>query len=437
MINKPVLNKDEYYDLQLYLNCELKRQNEGLELIASENYVSKDILAVQGSILTNKYAEGYPGKRYYGGCEFVDGIESMCIDKCCELFNCKYANVQPHSGTNANLAAFIAALPNGGKVLTINLDEGGHLSHVSPLSITSKLFTACTYHLDENGKLDYKEIEKVALKELPDLILCGYSAYPYEIDFKKFRKITDKVNNIKFKLIDIEFDKESIEKGFKTSGCLLMADIAHIAGLVVAKEHPSPFPYADIVTSTTHKTLRGPRSGIIMTNDEELSKRINKAVFPNTQGGPLEHIIAAKLVCFIEASKPEFKEYIKNVKINTKAFRDRLAEKGVICSDTENHLLLIDTIKSFNKTGKEVQELLEEIGITTNKNKIPGDTLSANLTSGIRIGFPALTTRGCTKELAERIADCIYNYLTGKINDSKAFLEVKCIASELEKLYED
>ncbi len=372
------------------------RQNEGIELIASENYASKNVRSVCGSILTNKYAEGYPGKRYYGGCKYVDEVEKIAIQKACELFGSKYANVQPHSGSQANAAAYRALLPKGGKILSLVLNDGGHLTHGSPVSFSSHLYNFVHYPLDKDGKLDYDVILEIAEKEKPDAILAGYSAYPYEIDFKKFRDICDKV------------------------GCKFIVDMAHIAGLVAAGEHVSPVPYADIVTSTTHKTLRGPRGGLILTNSDELIKKINSAIFPYYQGGPLEHIIAGKAICFNEALSDDFKNYAKKVKENTKACQEALVKLGAIASDTENHLFLLNTLDSYNLTGLVAQNKLEEILITANKNMIPGDKLSPKETSGLRIGFAAVTTRGCTKEDAKKIAELIHKYLSNTITKEEA-----------------
>lgn len=387
------------------INLESIRQNEGIELIASENYASKDVREVCGSILTNKYAEGYPSRRYYGGCEFVDKIEQLAIDRACKLFECKYANVQPHSGSQANAAAYRALLPEGGKILSLVLNDGGHLTHGSPVSFSSHLYNFVFYPLDENGKLDYERILQIAKQEKPDLILAGYSAYPYEIDFKKFREICDEVN-AKF-----------------------IVDMAHIAGLVAAKVHPSPIPYADVVTSTTHKTLRGPRGGLILTNNEELIKKINSAIFPYYQGGPLEHIIAGKAICFKEADTNEFKEYAKLVVKNTKACKNEFERLGALTSDTDNHLFLLNTLDSYNLTGKQAQAKLEEINITTNKNMIPNDTLSPRETSGLRIGFAATTTRGCDEYDASNIANIIHKYLKDEISQEEALNKVKRIVS--------
>ena len=391
-------------EIKQYVLLEQERQNNGIELIASENYASKDVREMCSSILTNKYAEGYPGKRYYGGCEFVDSIENIAIDRVCKLFGAKFANVQPHSGSQANAAAYRALLPEGGKILSLVLNDGGHLSHGSPVSFSSHLYSFIHYPLN-NGHLDYDEIERIAIKEKPDLIISGYSAYPYAIDFRRFREIADKV------------------------GALFMVDMAHIAGLIAAGEHMSPVPYADVVTSTTHKTLRGPRGGIILTNNEEIAKRINQAIFPYYQGGPLEHIIAAKAVCFKEALSDSFKDYIKQVVVNTKACSDKLAELGAKVSGTDNHLFLLNVLDTYGINGKEAQLALEEIGITTNKNMIPNDTLPPAKASGLRIGFAAVTTRGCTKEQAEQVAVIINNYLNKTISKEKAQSLVKELTS--------
>ncbi len=393
------------------INLECKRQNEGIELIASENYTSKEVRATCGSILTNKYAEGYPYKRYYGGCEIVDKIEQLAIDKACLLYRAKYANVQPHSGSQANAAAYRALLPNGGKILSLVLNDGGHLTHGSNVSFSGVLYDFIHYPLN-NGKLDYDKILEIAKEEKPNLILAGYSSYPYQVDFKRIKEICDEVKS------------------------LFMVDMAHIAGLVAAGYHPSPVEYADIVTSTTHKTLRGPRGGLILTNSDELIKRINSAVFPYYQGGPLEHIIAGKAICFNEASKDSFKDYIKNVIDNTKACCDELAKLGATVSDTENHLFLIDVVASYKMTGLEAQEMLEEIHLTANKNMIPNDTLSPKETSGLRIGLAAVTTRGCTKEDAKIIAHLIHKYLSRNIDETEAKVIVNNITSSWLKIEE-
>ena len=396
-------------EVKKYLSLEQDRQNDGIELIASENYASKEVRELCGSILTNKYAEGYPGKRYYGGCEYVDAIENIAIERACQLFSSKFANVQPHSGSQANAAAYRALLPEGGKILSLVLNDGGHLTHGSPVSFSSHLYTFVHYPLN-NGHLDYDEIERIALEEKPDLILSGYSAYPYAIDFKRFKEIADKV------------------------GAYFMVDMAHIAGLIAAGQHMSPVPYADVVTSTTHKTLRGPRGGLILCNDEEIIKKINSAIFPYYQGGPLEHIIAGKAVCFKEALSDDFKEYIKNVVINTKACADKLAELGAKVSGTDNHLFNMNVLDTYGMTGKDAQIALEEIGITTNKNMIPNDTLPPSKTSGLRIGFAAVTTRGCTKAQAERIAVIIHNYLNKSLDKEKAQSMVKELTSSWKQI---
>lgn len=375
------------------LEKESIRQEQNIELIASENYVSKDILTLQGSILTNKYAEGYPDKRYYGGCEYVDIFEKQAIKYLQELFNCKYANVQPHSGSSANLAVYRALLEHGDKVMGLDLSNGGHLTHGHPINFSGRDYEIVSYTLDkETESLDYNEIEKLALKEKPKMIIAGASAYALKIDFKKFKEIADKV------------------------GAYLMVDMAHIAGLVAAGLHENPCDYADVVTSTTHKTLRGPRGGIILTNSEELIKKINRTIFPGIQGGPLMHVIAAKAQCFYEALQPEFKEYQKQVIKNAKAMAERFKEKDikVISNKTENHLMLIDVKSSFNITGKDAEKILDEINITCNKNSIPNETESFTTTSGIRIGTPAMTTRGLKEkefiEIADIIIDTLQNY---------------------------
>ena len=396
-------------ELERLVLLEQERQNKGIELIASENYASKEVREMCGSILTNKYAEGYPGKRYYGGCEYIDAIESIAIERACQLFGSKFANVQPHSGSQANAAAYRALLPEGGKILSLVLNDGGHLTHGSPVSFSSHLYTFVHYPLN-NGHLDYDEIERIAIEEKPDLILSGYSAYPYAIDFKRFKEIADKV------------------------GAFLMVDMAHIAGLIAAGQHMSPVPYADVVTSTTHKTLRGPRGGLILCNDEEIAKKINSAIFPYYQGGPLEHIIAGKAVCFKEAMSDGFKDYIKNVVTNTKACADKLEQLGVIVSGTDNHLFNMNVLDTYGMAGKDAQIALEEIGITTNKNMIPNDTLPPSKTSGLRIGFAAVTTRGCTKAQAEQIATIIHNYLNKSLDKEKAQSLVKELTSSWKQI---
>lgn len=394
------------------INLESKRQNEGIELIASENYASSDVRKACGSILTNKYAEGYPGNRYYGGCEVVDEVEKIAIERACSLFNAKYANVQPHSGSQANAIAYRALLPNGGKVLSLVLNDGGHLTHGSPVSFSSHFYEFVHYPLDKEGKLDYNVILEVAKQEKPNLLLAGYSAYPYAIDFKKLKEICDEV------------------------GCLFMVDMAHIAGLIAGGKHQNPVDYADVVTSTTHKTLRGPRGGLVLTNNDKLIKKINSAAFPFYQGGPFEHIIAGKAICFKEASTDEFKQYAAKVIENTKACRDSLKEMGAIVSGTDNHLFLLNTLDSYHITGKEAQKMLEEINITTNKNMIPNDTLSPKETSGLRIGFAATTTRGCNKNDAIMVANLIHNYLSGKITKEEALKGVESLVKNWKTIEE-
>lgn len=376
---------------------ESARQNNGIELIASENYVSRPIRDAMGSILTNKYAEGYPCKRYYGGCHIIDKIEEYAIHQAKELFGVKYVNVQPHSGSQANYAAYRALLPNGGKILSLALNDGGHLTHGSPVSFSGNDYEFVHYELDkETGKIDYEKLHDIAITEKPDVILSGFSSYPYIIDFAKIKNICNDIN------------------------AKMMVDMAHIAGLVAGGVYVNPCNYADIVTSTTHKTLRGPRGGIILTNDEKLFKKINSAVFPYSQGGPLEHVIAAKAICFEEAITIEFTQYIKKVINNTKACCNVFKEIGVKVSDTDTHLFLLNTYDTYGLTGLQAQEKLEKIGITTNKNMIPGDKLKPNETSGLRIGFAAVTTRGCTVEHAKRIGKIIHMYLTDTISTAQA-----------------
>lgn len=377
------------------LRKEVKRQEENIELIASENYVSKDILKLQGSILTNKYAEGYPGKRYYGGCQYIDIFEKKAIEYACQLFDCKFANVQPHSGSSANMAVYRALINHGDKVMGMNLSHGGHLTHGHPINFSGLDYDVVSYNVSEGtGMIDYDELEKIALEEKPKMIIAGCSAYSRVIDFERFRKIADKV------------------------GAYLMVDMAHIAGLVAAGLHPSPFPYADVVTSTTHKTLRGPRGGIILTNSDELIKKINKVVFPGIQGGPLMHVIAAKAQCFYEALQPEFKDYQKQIIKNMKAMSDNLKERGakIISDGTDNHLILVDVKSSFGLTGKVAEKVLDEIHITCNKNTIPFDTESPFITSGIRIGSAAMTTRGLKEKEFKLIAEIIYKSLSNVDN---------------------
>ena len=399
--------------LENALEKETKRQENNIELIASENYVSKDILKLQGSILTNKYAEGYPGKRYYGGCEYIDIFEQKAIEYACKLFDCNYANVQPHSGSSANMAVYRALLNHGDKVMGMNLSHGGHLTHGHPINFSGLDYEIVSYNVNkETGRINYNDLEELAIKEKPKMIIAGCSAYSREIDFKRFREIAD------------------------ACGAYLMVDMAHIAGLVAAGLHQSPFPYADVVTSTTHKTLRGPRGGIILTNSEEIIKKINKVIFPGIQGGPLMHVIGAKAECFYEALQPEFVEYQKQIIKNAQAMAERFKSKGVtIISDgTDNHLMLIDVKKSFNITGKEAEKALDAIHITCNKNTIPYDEESPFITSGIRIGTPAMTTRGLKEHDFILIADIIYRSLTN-LGDPKVQMECKDDVLKLTKEY--
>lgn len=369
-----------------YIKNEYDRQNRNIELIASENIVSPAVLAASGSILTNKYAEGYSGKRYYGGCENVDKIETLGIERIKKLFGCEYANIQPHSGAQANMAVFFAILKPGDTFMGMSLDTGGHLTHGSPVNFSGTYFNAVPYGINDKGLIDYDEVLRIAKECKPKLIVAGASAYPRIIDFKKFREIADEV------------------------GAVLMVDMAHIAGLVATGLHPSPFPYAHVVTTTTHKTLRGPRGGVILSSNEVNEKyNFNKAIFPGTQGGPLEHIIAAKTVCFGEALKPEFKEYQTQIVKNAKALSDALLAKGfkLVTGGTDNHLMLLD-LSGLEVTGKELQNRCDSVCITLNKNAIPNDPRSPFVTSGVRIGTPAVTSRGMKEEDMEEIAELIY-----------------------------
>ena len=372
-------------ELTGYINEELNRQRNKIELIASENFVTPAVMEAMGTVLTNKYAEGYPAHRYYGGCEAVDKVENLAIERAKKMFNCNFANVQPHAGAIANLAVFFAVLKPGDTVMGMNLSQGGHLSHASPVNISGKYFNIVQYGVNaETELIDYNELERLAKENQPKLIVAGASAYPRVIDFERIANIAHSV------------------------GALLMVDIAHIAGLVVAGVHPSPFPYADIVTTTTHKTLRGPRGGLILTNDEELAKKIDKAIFPGVQGGPLMHIIAAKAAAFGEALTPEFKAYQEQIAKNAKAFAAALAKEGLrlVSGGTDNHLILVD-VRSVGLTGKVCQNVLDEVGITCNKNTIPFDPASPFVTSGIRLGTPAATTRGFVEEDFEEVAAII------------------------------
>jgi glycine hydroxymethyltransferase len=402
--------KDQDKEIFEVIEGEKERQTEGLEMIASENYTSSVVLEATGSILTNKYAEGYPFARYYGGCECVDRGETLAIERLKKLFGCKFANVQPHCGSSANMAAYAAVLTPGDKLLGQSLDAGGHLTHGAKVSFSGKWFESYSYGLNlETGQLDYEEIRKIALEVKPKAIMCGYSAYPRKLDFKKFREIADEV------------------------GAFLIADIAHIAGLVATGYHSSPIGVADIVTSTTHKTLRGPRSGIIMTNDEELAKKIDKAVFPMLQGGPLEHVISAKAVAFGEALKPEFKTYIGNVLDNMQVFAKTLMsfDFNLVTGGTDNHLILVD-LRSKNLTGKDFENALNQAGITVNKNAIPNDPNPPRVTSGIRVGTAALTTRGMGVKEMQRIAE-MFNIVAENINNENKLAEIKTEIKEMVK----
>ena len=396
-------------EIQKAIDQELSRQREKLEMIASENIVSTAVMQAQGSILTNKYAEGYPGKRYYGGCEYVDIVEQLAIDRAKKLFGAEYANVQPHSGAQANTAVYFALLQPGDTILGMNLTDGGHLTHGSPVNISGKYFKIIPYGVDkETERIDYDELERLAKEHQPKLIVGGASAYSRVIDFERMAQIA------------------------KSVGAYLMIDMAHIAGLVAAGLHPSPVPYADVVTTTTHKTLRGPRGGLILCRDAEFGKQFNKAIFPGIQGGPLMHVVAAKAVAFKEALSDEFKVYQQQVLDNTKALADELVKKGfrIVSGGTDNHLMLVD-LRSKNITGKEAQFLLDEIGITANRNTIPFEPLSPFVTSGIRLGTPALTTRGLKEEDIREVADSIADVIENRedsavIEAAKAKVQAIC-----------
>ena len=377
---------------------EMKRQNSHIELIASENWVSKAVMAAMGSPLTNKYAEGYPSKRYYGGCQCVDVVENLARDRAKELFGCDYVNVQPHSGAQANLAVYFAMLEPGDKILGMNLDHGGHLTHGSPVNLSGKYFKSTFYGVNDDGVIDYEVVRQRAIEEKPKLIVAGASAYARIIDFKKFREIADEV------------------------GAYLMVDLAHIAGLVAAGLHPSPIPYADVVTTTTHKTLRGPRGGMILWNEKANEKfNFDKAIFPGTQGGPLEHVIAGKAVCFKEALQPELKAYQKQIMANAQALANALMDRGVklVSGGTDNHLMLVD-LREEQVTGKDLEKRLDSAHITCNKNAIPNDPRSPFLTSGVRLGTPAVTTRGMKEEDMDVIAEAISLVIKDEANVEKA-----------------
>ena len=397
MVNE-IMKRISQYDSEVgaAIEAEAARQRRNLELIASENIVSEAVMITMGTVLTNKYAEGYSGKRYYGGCECVDVVETLAIERAKKLFGCDYANVQPHSGAQANMAVFMAMLEAGDTVMGMNLDHGGHLSHGSPVNFSGRFFNIVPYGVNDEGYIDYEELERKAMECKPKLIVAGASAYAREIDFKRFREVCDKC------------------------GANLMVDIAHIAGLVAAGVHPSPFPYADVVTTTTHKTLRGPRGGMILANKEAADKfNFNKAIFPGSQGGPLEHVIAAKAVCFGEALKPEFKTYQEQVVKNAKALAAALEKEGfkVLTGGTDNHLMLVD-LRGMEISGKELQNRCDEVYITLNKNTVPNDPRSPFVTSGVRIGTPAITSRGLVESDMEEIAHLIW--LTATDFENKA-----------------
>lgn len=383
-----VMDFIEGYDKEIgeAIKAECGRQRRNLELIASENIVSEPVMAAMGTVLTNKYAEGYSGKRYYGGCEFVDVVETIAIERAKKLFGCDYVNVQPHSGAQANMAVFVAMLKPGDTVMGMNLDHGGHLTHGSPVNFSGLYFNIVPYGVNEDGYIDYDKLEETAVASKPKLIIAGASAYCRTIDFKRFREVADKV------------------------GAYLMVDMAHIAGLVAAGVHPSPIPYADVVTTTTHKTLRGPRGGMILANQAAADKfNFNKAIFPGIQGGPLEHVIAAKAVCFGEALRPEFKAYQEQVVKNAAALAAALKRQGfnILTEGTDNHLMLVD-LRGMDVSGKELQNRCDQVYITLNKNTVPNDPRSPFVTSGVRIGTPAVTSRGLKEEDMEKIAECIW-----------------------------
>lgn len=400
-------------DLWQAIDDELNRQRNNLELIASENIVSEAVMAAQGSVLTNKYAEGYPGRRYYGGCEFIDVVENLAIDRAKELFGAKYVNVQPHSGSQANTAAYLALIETGDTVLGMDLSAGGHLTHGSPVNFSGKTYNFVSYGVDPSTEvIDYEVVRILARKHQPKLIVAGASAYSRTIDFAKFREIADEV------------------------GAKLMVDMAHIAGLVAAGLHPSPVPYADITTTTTHKTLRGPRGGMVLTNDEALAKKVNSAVFPGIQGGPLEHVIAAKAVSFKEALAPAFKDYaqqvIDNAQVMAKVF-NQAPEARLVSGATDNHLLLVD-VRGFGLNGKEAEAILDSVSITANKNSIPFETLSPFKTSGIRVGTPAITSRGFTTEDAVAVANLVVRALRDR-EDAEALAQIRKEVQALTEKY--
>lgn len=403
------MSRDKIFDL---IEKERERQQGGIELIASENWVSEEVCAAQGSILTNKYAEGYPGRRYYGGCEFVDEIEQLTIDRAKELFDCSYANVQPHSGAQANMAVYHALIKPGDKVLGMNLTDGGHLTHGSAVNFSGKLYEFIAYGVSKDDEqIDYDELERVALEERPKLIVAGASAYPRKIDFKRISEIAKKID------------------------AYFMVDMAHIAGLVAAGCHMSPLPYADVVTTTTHKTLRGPRGGMILSNNSDLFKKLNSAVFPGIQGGPLEHVIAAKGVAFGEALSNEFKAYQNQIIKNTQAMAETFKDQGIsmVSGGTDNHLILLKVYEKGH-TGQEIEEALDRVGITVNKNTIPYETLSPMKTSGIRLGTPAITSRGFKEDDAKQVAECIAKVILN-YGDENVYEQVREVVGRLTQKY--
>lgn len=384
------------------ISLEIGRQNDHIELIASENFVSKAVMAAMGSQLTNKYAEGYPGRRYYGGCEFVDEVEKLAIERAKELFGCTYVNVQPHSGAQANMAVYFALVKPGDTVLGMNLDHGGHLTHGSPVNISGSYYNIVPYGVDDSGYIDYDQLRNIALECKPKMIIAGASAYARKIDFKRFREIADEV------------------------GAFLMVDMAHIAGLVAGGYHESPIPYAHVTTTTTHKTLRGPRGGMILSSEEFAKKyKLNKAVFPGIQGGPLMHVIAAKAVCFKEALKPEFKDYAKRVVENAQALANGLIKRGfnIVSGGTDNHLMLVD-LQNMGVSGKDAEKLLEKANITCNKNTVPNDPTKPSITSGIRLGTAAVTTRGFNTEDMDLVAEAIYLLIKDADNNRDKAIEM-------------
>ena len=418
-----MIDKKQIFDL---IEQEEQRQEDEICLIASENYTSKDVMKAQGSCLTQKYAEGYPGHRYYAGCHVIDKIEQAAIDNVCKLFGCKFANVQPHSGASANLAVLKAfctpclGIYNSNRVLGMSLDEGGHLTHGAKPTISGKWFHSVQYGLDENGHINYEEIKEKLHSNEPRLLIVGASAYPREIDFKKIRDIVDEYNEELWKGYEPlmpGFDGANTKEVYENAKCIMMVDMAHIAGLVATGEHMSPLPYADVVTSTTHKTLRGPRGGIILWNNEEYTKKINSAVFPGSQGGPLEHVIAGKAICFAEALQPEFKDYAMQIKKNVKAMEDIFTKEGIklMTGGSDNHLLLID-LRDTKVTGQQLETALEKIGIITNKNAVKNDPRPKMETSGLRVGTAAVTTRGATENDCSMMAHIIASVIT-QLND--------------------